>query len=232
MKLGSFFRLLSEVLRNKFWRPASGRKPFVYVALGDSTTEGIGASDSSKSFPALVYVALKKELPFVEYHNLGKKSAQVKDVIEKQLSAAVERKPDLVTISVGANDAMKKIGTKNFLLHFRVLLKSLTEQTDAIIVVNNIPDFVLTTLPVPLVVKNLANLKAKKINKILEEEAKAMGAVFVDIHAQSKMFRNYKDLISADGLHPSDLGHAIWGAAIVSALRPVILTKYKITRGI
>src|SRR5579872_3209473 len=106
MRLKTFFRLFLQVLRNRFLRPASPQKPFVYVALGDSTTEGIGASDPSKSFPSLVYKALQKELKHVSYYNFGKKFSKASDVLSDQLSKCIQLKPDLVSLSVGSNDAM------------------------------------------------------------------------------------------------------------------------------
>ncbi len=223
MRLGYFLRFLARIAKKWF---GTSQKPFVYVALGDSTTEGVGASHPSKSFPYLVYKAIKKELGKVEHYNFGKKHSKIRNVLQTQLPKTLKLQPDLVTISIGYNDAARKIGTKKFRKDFQTLLKTLSEQTSAIIAVNNLPDLSIATA-IPMLLKAYVKMKAKKINEILKQETQASGGIYVDLHAQSKLLTKYKDLLADDGLHPSDMGHAIWGSTIVSHIKPAILEKHK-----
>jgi lysophospholipase L1-like esterase len=89
----------------------------VYLALGDSLSEGIGASDSEEtSFVALVHEALGGD---VELMNLGVAGDTSEDLIDRQLDRAIEeittRNSDtdlannvtVVTLEIGGNDLLE-----------------------------------------------------------------------------------------------------------------------------
>jgi|SRR3989344_5488672 len=201
-------------LRQLVWRS----KKFVYVAIGDSTVEGIGASNSSKSYPALVFEKVKKEKKEAYFYNLGKSGARIKDVVELQLSKTVELKPDLVTISVGANDLRHRTKLKHFENDFFELINTLKEKTKAKIIISNIPD-VSVAPSLSMLVKFLSRFVTGKFNKIINAHAKQFKCILIDIYTGSKIYgRKYTELISADGLHPSDKGYALWANAIIDHL--------------
>lgn len=191
---------------------------FVYVALGDSTVEGIGSSHSSKSFPALVFKKIKEDKKEASYFNLGKKGARVRDVIETQLAKAVSLKPDLITISVGANDLRRRTKLKQFEKDYYHLIKTLREKTKAKIIISNIPD--VSLLPsLSIFVKYFAKFIIRRLNKIIGKYAKEFNCILVDLYEESRIYsKKYKDLISKDGLHPSDKGYVLWAEAIISHL--------------
>ena len=89
----------------------------VYLALGDSLSEGIGASDREEtSFVALVHDAVG---PDVELMNLGIAGDTSQDLIDKQLDRATDEittrnsdtDPDndiaVVTLEIGGNDLLQ-----------------------------------------------------------------------------------------------------------------------------
>ena len=193
-------------------------KKFVYVALGDSTAEGIGASHHSKSFPALVFEKIKKDRKDAVFYNLGKGGAKVRDVIEKQLDRAVELKPSLVTISVGGNDLHRKTKLKHFKKDYEYLLKTLSEKTDAQIIVSNIPD--VSLLPsLSIFVRYFVRFLNRRLNKAINMKAKQFRCTLVDLYEGSKLHgKNHADLISQDGFHPSDRGYSLWANAIIALL--------------
>jgi lysophospholipase L1-like esterase len=89
----------------------------VYLALGDSLSEGIGASDAEEtSFVALVHKELGSN---VELMNLGVAGDTSQDLIDKQLDRAIDEittrnsdaNPDndvsVVTLEIGGNDLLE-----------------------------------------------------------------------------------------------------------------------------
>ena len=79
-----------------------------YVAIGDSITEGYGDSVPGlavRSWADWVADVLASLHPEFSYTNLGRRGSITADVLRDQLPAALEAKPDLVSITVGANDA-------------------------------------------------------------------------------------------------------------------------------
>lgn len=201
-------------LRGFLFRP----KKFVYVAIGDSTVEGIGASHSSKSFPALVFQKIKKDKKEAVFYNLGKGGAKVRDVVESQLARTIELKPNLITISVGGNDLHRRTKLKHFEKDFLHLIKTLKEKTDAEIIISNIPD--VSLLPsLSIFVKYLSKFMTRRLNRVINRYAKQFKCILIDLYDGSKeQSRKYKDLISSDGFHPSDKGYALWANAIIAHL--------------
>ena len=77
------------------------------VAMGDSITVGMGDPAPEgrgwRGFAAL----LADTLPEPNLHNLAFLGAQTADVERVQLPAALDLKPDVVTIVVGINDTLR-----------------------------------------------------------------------------------------------------------------------------
>src|SRR3989344_9131047 len=91
-----------------------GRERFTYIAMGDSTVEGIGSTEKAKSFAWVIYDVLKKENRSTKFYNLGKSGARIKDIIDNQLQQALDLNPDFVLISVGANDLRARTKLADF----------------------------------------------------------------------------------------------------------------------
>lgn len=218
-----FISKIYKYLKSSF-APAK-KIPFVYVALGDSTTEGVGASTPQKSFPALVHAAIRQEFKKAKYYNLGKRGARVSDVLSEQAEVAIGLRPNLITISVGANDIRGRVGSKKFREDLSNLIAKLKTETNGTIVVNNIPDF--TSLPsLHLIIRLWAKISLSRFNLIIREQAKKYRVAFVDLHTQSKLFsKNYPEFVSADGFHPSDSGYALWANSLISRIRELIISQ-------
>jgi lysophospholipase L1-like esterase len=71
------------------------RKPYVIVALGDSTVEGLGATNPEKAFAPLVHEAIKSHKKNTRFLNLGVAGAKVQDVLNFQLVEAIKIKTRL-----------------------------------------------------------------------------------------------------------------------------------------
>ncbi|OGD85126.1 hypothetical protein A2696_00125 [Candidatus Curtissbacteria bacterium RIFCSPHIGHO2_01_FULL_41_13] len=201
------------------------KEKFTFVAMGDSTVEGIGASDKTKSFASVVYDVLKKENRNAKFHNLGKSGARIKDIIDNQLQEGLDLNPDLVLISVGVNDLRARTKIADFERDLKYLLETITSQAQARMIINSIPDF--SNLPsVPFFVRFYVRSAVKKFNNVLKKQVQESDATFVDLHSGASIFtKNYPELISSDGFHPSDIGYAFWAAAIISQASELLFKK-------
>ena len=200
-------------------------KPFIYVALGDSTVEGIGASTITKTYPAIINIALKSTYKKVEYHNFGKGRARVAGVIDSQLEKTIALQPHLITISIGANDIFKRSSVNKFSLQLDILLERLSKETNATIVINTIPDF--SAVPsIPPVLKTYCKIQGVRFNKIIGTLTDQYKIVLVDFYTQTKILgKQYPELFASDGLHPSDIGYAIWAHAVLVKIENILEKK-------
>ena len=195
------------------------KRQFVYVAIGDSSVEGIGASHPSYSYPAQVFENIKKTYPSATFYNLGQNGARCQNVIDNQLPQLLKLKPNLVTISIGINDMRGKVYVAKFAKDLCALVETIQSETDAKIIINNIPDFSL--LPtIPIYLRILAKIFIRRFNKAIETTARDFELVLVDIFKVSKRFhKRWHEFISEDGFHPSDSGYTLWADEIISNLK-------------
>ncbi|CAN5180507.1 hypothetical protein BH11PAT1_BH11PAT1_7860 [soil metagenome] len=201
---------------------------FIYVGMGDSTAEGMGASHPDKSFSGIIFMAIKEYRKDSEYHNLGVQEYRIRDVLEKQLEKGISLQPDLVTLSIGANDLKRRTPMRQFEQDLTTVLSRLKKETNALIVINTIPDISASPL-IPQNLKTITNLLVRRFNRIISAQAKQQGIELVDFYTQSRIFaRTYpKEIFSTDRFHPSDFGYALWANTIITQIQDTIFKKRK-----
>ncbi len=209
-----FYKILS--LFSRF--PKKNKERFVYVAIGDSSVEGVGASHHTKSYPSLIFEKIKLTYPKGEYHNLGKSGDRIEHVVKKQLPQVLELKPNLVTVSIGVNDIRGRVKLSDFEKDLMYLVSTLQNKTDAKIIINNIPDF--SALPtLPIYIRIASKILIHRFNRSIEKISDNLNITLVDIFKVSRYFcKQWKKFISNDGLHPSDAGYALWAETIIANL--------------
>ena len=194
-------------------------KPFIYVALGDSAVEGVGASKPARSYTGIIHEHLKIVKKHTIYHNFGKSFAKVSDILETQMERTIAAQPDLITISIGANDLKQHTSLRNFERDLETLLKTLKKETNAEIIINNIPSLVYAPA-IPRHLRIATGLAVSRINAIIKKQAEKTHVILVDVYKQSLVFvRDYPEVVSEDGFHPSDFGYAIWANTIISEIK-------------
>lgn len=80
-----------------------------YVALGDSTVEGLGETVDGfppGGWPKRLTDGLQAVNPALDFVNLGERYLTARQVRETQLARALDLNPDLVTVVAGGNDMM------------------------------------------------------------------------------------------------------------------------------
>jgi acyl-CoA thioesterase I len=182
-----------------------------YVALGDSTVEGIGATSEATTYVARLHARLRAVYPRATVLNLGLGGATSADVLGDQLERSVLLRPHLVTLSVGPNDVTGRVPVAEYERNLGTIFRRLARETSAVVVVNLLPDLAITprfrgreAAPV------LASLTVQ-FNEALSRQARRHGVEVVDLYQPSRVeIPGRPELIAGDGYHPSDLGYARW----------------------
>jgi lysophospholipase L1-like esterase len=200
--------------------PADRGAAVLYVALGDSTVEGIGASHPDASYVSLLHARLRAIYPHARLLNLGVGGATSSDVLERQLGRALSLQPQLVTLSVGPNDLTAGVPLAAYARTMEALLGRLATDTRAVIVVNLLPDLAVTPRfrgrPEEAAVGRLS----AEFNEALARVAGRHGAHVVDLYAPSRREVPARpELVAGDGYHPSDLGYARWAELMWEAVQ-------------
>ena len=81
------------------------------VWLGDSTAAGVGATDADQAIPRRVAAALDRP---VDLTSLAVSGDRVADVVADQVDALADLDPDVVLVSIGANDVVHLTSRADF----------------------------------------------------------------------------------------------------------------------
>lgn len=199
--------------------PWKQEKPFVYVAIGDSTVEGIGATTKEKAVASLLYAFFRRKKKQVTYYNFGKIHSRIQEVIDQQLPQVLEKDPDIVVLAVGANDIRFRTSLRTFAQSLAYLVQTLREQTHAVLVINLIPDLSLLTI-FPYYVRIYCKWIVRRFNKQIAFHMQD-NVMIIDTYTASKRMAQDKALLAGDGIHPSDLGYAAWAQQVISEISHV-----------
>jgi acyl-CoA thioesterase I len=200
--------------------PADRNAALVYVALGDSTVEGIGATSADNNYVGRLDARLRERYPRAHTVNLGVAGATSWDVLEDQLARAVALRPHLVTLSIGPNDITAKVPAETYAANLDAILGRLAADTEAVVVVNLLPDLAVTPRFRNRDKAALVAQLSAQFNEVVARTAKRHGALVVDLYAASRReVPGHPELLAADGYHPSDLGYARWAELMWEAVR-------------
>lgn len=191
--------------------PRDHRAAVLYVALGDSTVEGIGASSPSANYVSRLHARLRAVYPQAGVVNLGVGGATSADVIDDQLERALLLRPHLVTLSIGPNDITGRVPLEDYERNVDRIFRRLTEETRAVVVANLLPDLAVTPRFRGQQAAPVVGPLTVRFNEALARVARPHGVEVVDLYAPSRAeIPRRPELVAADGYHPSDLGYARW----------------------
>lgn len=213
IEIGALLWLKSQVNRyHSYWEGQaeiatqnSGDK-YIYLALGDSAAQGVGATSPGKGYVGLIVKELEqRQDKQVGVINLSTTGDKLGDFINEQLPRIAEFEADLVTVDIGAND-MSSYDEVKFENEFRIIAEALPDGT----LVANIPFFggIRRDLQPNVIEAN------KIIDQLLSEFD---GLVKVDLYTPTKekdRFVNY----GPDYFHPNNLGYKNWLIAFKAKL--------------
>jgi lysophospholipase L1-like esterase len=157
----------------------------LWVVLGDSMAQGVGASAYDRGWAG----QLAQRLPQHRLVNLSVYGGRVGDVVERQIPAmrSIGVEPDLVTVVIGSNDLIS-----------RRLRPLLPQALDAM----------LSALPAGSVVGTQPGGRPASVdfNRRVDEAA-AAGRIRVAEFRDPRM-RSWRGRLSPDHFHPNDAGYA------------------------
>ena len=199
--------------------PAEPAAAVLYVALGDSTVDGEGASAPDRHYVGRLHERLRAVYPSARLVNLGVGGATAADVLRWQLPQALELRPDLLTLSIGPNDITRERSLWAYARDIETILGAFTSGTGAVVVVNLIPDLTVTPRFKGKEIEPLVRKRVVAFNEILASRAHTHGAEVVDLYGASQLeVPRRPELIGADGYHPSDAGYARWAELMWAAI--------------
>lgn len=176
---------------------AGGR---LWVALGDSTAQGIGATSRERGYVGQLLALLRRRDPSWQVLNLARTGATTADVLAQQVPClAALPQATLVTCGAGTNDLLHHRPLEPLRRSLVALLLALPAGT------------VVATLP-----QGVRPGLASALNATLQSQAEAGGLVVADVWARTGP--PWHDKFSADHFHPNDDGYADWAAAFAEAL--------------
>ncbi|MEV6654618.1 SGNH/GDSL hydrolase family protein [Streptomyces sp. NPDC051219] len=194
-----------------------------FAALGDSLTEGVGDPVGSglRGWASLLADGLVPRGDggegeegegagnAVEFRNFAVSGAQTRDVLEKQLPAALAFRPGLASVVVGVNDTLRC----TFDIHevagrLDAVCAALTEG-GALLLTACLPD-PGTMLGVPGALARPLARRQRAVNAVVHVLSERYGAIH--LHAAEGDWVTDRAMWSADRLHPGERGHRVLAA--------------------
>lgn len=189
-------------VHSKHWREqkaATGE--ILYVAIGDSAAQGIGASRPSHSYVGV----LARLLPDARVVNLGISGATVRIAIDSEVPALEKLDPHIVTVCIGAND-IASFDAERFGRDIRTLFDALPPHA----IVSDLPSFYFLPAEKQVVVAN----------RIIRDAAADRNLVVVPLHSRTRRqgLWGVSTQFAGDLFHPNDRGYRVWASAFAPAV--------------
>ncbi|MGD0684978.1 MAG: SGNH/GDSL hydrolase family protein [Streptosporangiaceae bacterium] len=166
----------------------------LWVVLGDSLSQGVGASSIEHSWVLQTWRALAGHGVHYRIVNLSFSGARVSDVLDRQIPALARlpAAPELVTVLIGSNDIIKRDLRARLPGHYRAMLAALPQGA------------LVATVP------RTRGVQAQ-VNRIVREAEDAGAVVAVPLHYAA-------DGRAPDHFHPGDTGYAAIAADFTTAI--------------
>ena len=187
-----------------------------YVALGDSSTEGledpwpdgIGYRGWADRFAE--HVAAAQTEPLL-YANLAVRGRKTREVRDEQLAHALAMHPDLATVFSGVNDVVRRsCDVREVAADLEFMLRALRDQGATVLTIT-MPDL---SAVVPLA--RLMRSRLLELNALVRDACRRTGAHCVDLAAYD--VTTDMRLWDADRLHANSEGHRRIAAALAESI--------------
>ena len=185
-----------------------------YVAIGDSSTEGLDDPDGRGGFRGWadrLAGRIAGAQGTLEYANLGVRGRTTRQIREEQLGPALAMRPDLVTLFSGTNDVIRRHFDAGAVAADILAMQRALIGQGATLLTFTLPDLT----PVMPVARWIAP-RVDELNMALRRICNATGGILVDL-ARYPVATDPR-LWSEDRLHVNSKGHARIAAALAEAL--------------
>jgi lysophospholipase L1-like esterase len=179
----------------------------LWVVLGDSTAQGLGARTPEGGYVGQVLPVLRRRTGLAwRVLNLSASGALIRDVLNNQL-LRLPASADLVTCGIGINDILYT-GPPKLFAELRALLAAVPDDT------------VLLDLPLPARYGGLIGRASRpyvaRINRTIHKAAAARGLPVAEVSAH--FTPPWSGKLAPDYFHPSEDGYRDWTRALLAVL--------------
>jgi len=196
----------------KPWQGGGGIDPIRLLVLGDSMAIGVGVDNAAKGLAGNLAAELTAHTGrSVRWRARGHNGATASDVVRDFLANALAEPTDVVTISLGANDAMQVRSHRAFRRDIKRIVRAVfAAHPRAIVLVSALPAFHrYGLLPEPL--RSTLYLHARS----LEVSARRALERFPRAHMTPPLPPYPAGFFATDDFHPSAEGYQEWAQFIV-----------------
>ena len=195
---GSYASLAASVGTPPWAIPRGDIGGLLYVALGDSASQGVGASRPEFGYVGLLAERMRERTGGpVLVVNLSCSGATLADLVEHQFPRLRDLRPDLVTVAIGGNDVLAYDAAR-----FSGQVCALTAGLPPGTVIADVPYFM----------HGHWERHAAEAGRVLAGCARANGLSTVRLHDAEQARGSIAMLtdFAADWFHPNDRGHRLW----------------------
>lgn len=182
-----------------------------YVAIGDSSTEGLEDPDGQGGYRGwadrLAQHIADAQYVALEYANLAIRGLRMKEIRVSQLDNALAMQPDLLTVFGGVNDLIAGPCDFDSIRADYVIIFGQARRRGTTVLTFTMPD--------PTAINPLGRYwreRAAKLNEIIRTEAESRGVLVMDFE-QYPVAEDPR-LWFEDHLHGNELGHQTVAAAL------------------
>jgi lysophospholipase L1-like esterase len=192
----------------KWWHEQEHKQgELLYVAIGDSAAQGIGASRPGRSYVGMLAAHLRDRAGRpVRVVNLSQSGARLREALASQLPKLRRLHPDVLTVSIGAND-IPSFEPARFERELRELYSALPRHA----IVAELPAFYFGT----------PERNVRAANAIVHRVAEELGLDVAPLYAATRRqggARYALNQVAADFFHPNDRGYRVWASAFLPLL--------------
>lgn len=200
-------------VHSKWWREhGAGDGELLYVALGDSAAQGIGASRPDRSYVGVLAEGMRSaSARSIRTVNLSVSGATTALAVRDQLPRLRTLSPDVVTVAIGAND-IAEWDAAVFDRNLRAILDELPEHA----IVGELPCFHFPQ----------NERKVAEANRMLRAAARSRGLTVAPLHSATRRqgLPGILTQFARDMFHPNDRGYAVWA----EAFRPFVAERLEV----
>ena len=178
----------------------------LWVVLGDSTAQGLGASSPLHGYVGQVLNALRRTGRPWRVVNLSRSGAQTRHVLDDQLPLIEGLDAELVTCGIGSNDILAT-PPKRFRIHLREVIERLP--TSSVMMDLTVPDRFWT-------VGGVCSPYVAGINQLINTTATGRGLPVAEVSRHARP--PWRGLLAPDLFHPNNLGYRRHADALLAAL--------------
>lgn len=190
------------------------------AVLGDSSVTAPGVAGPEDIWVSRICQRLA-ETHHVVLASFAVGGSTARDLLEEQLTLAIDFGPDLVLVAIGANDALKGVPLRIFERNLDRVIGELAD-TGAEIIQSGVGDLgSIPRLYPPL--RNLMSRRALRFDRAHHRVGQRHGTTVIDQRSDDpEVWYATRDLWAPDLFHVSAQGHARWADTAWRSIAPLV----------